>query len=556
MEMIPMTDGVDLTIFGVMTAIFIVITLLLGWFGYKNTKNNEEFLLGRNKTSPLIIALSYGATFLSASAVIGFGGQTAVHGMSLMWLCFLNLFAGLIVAFLVFGRRTRKIGRKLGAATFADFLGKVYHSKGIRIFTAILILVMMPIYAAAVLKGGVNSLAVITGLTAYYNYILIGLSIIVAIYVVYGGIIAVMYNDAFQALIMFIGMAIILLVTFAYTGGVTAGNEALVNIWEQKVSEVGTMGVLDGFNGWTEFSTMGSKEWLTVVTTFIMGVGIGALTQPQLAVRYMSAKSDKDLNKSLLIGSIFIMVVVGAAYTIGPLTNVFFFDMHDGMTSFQYLSSLGLGTDFIIPQYILEVFANITFGEIFVSLFLLSLICASISTISALMHTIGVAGGYDLYSVYKNRKTRSEGDSQSINLNRVFIVVFMVLVVVYCYLMPNDIIAKATSVFMGVTAAALLPAYFHCLYSKKPDKRAAIASISVGTVAYMFSALFLNAGMSIFLPICKILTGSKVLMPDSWIAFLDPLVIALPLSIIVMTIMLVLNKKKSNTINDYEVSSD
>ena len=205
-----MTDGVDLTIFGAMTAIFIVITLLLGWYGYKNTKNNEEFLLGRNKTSPLIIALSYGATFLSASAVIGFGGQTAVHGMSLMWLCFLNLFAGLIVAFLVFGKRTRKIGRKLGAATFADFLGKVYNSNGIRVFTAILILVMMPIYAAAVLKGGVNSLAVITGLTEYYNYILIGLSIIVAIYVVYGGIIAVMYNDAFQALIMFIGMAIIL----------------------------------------------------------------------------------------------------------------------------------------------------------------------------------------------------------------------------------------------------------------------------------------------------------------------------------------------------------
>ena len=359
-----MTDGVDLTIFGAMTVVFIAVTLLLGWYGYRNTKNNEEFLLGRNKTSPLIIALSYGATFLSASAVIGFGGQTAVHGMSLMWLCFLNLFAGLVVAFLVFGKRTRRIGRQLGAATFSDFLGKVYGSNGIRVFTAILILVMMPIYAAAVLKGGVNSLAVITGLTDYYNYILIGLSIIVAIYVVYGGIIAVMYNDAFQALIMFIGMAIILLVTFAYTGGVTAGNEALVSIWDQKVSEVSTLGVADGFNGWTETSSFGSKEWLTVVTTFIMGVGIGALTQPQLAVRYMSAKSDRDLNKSLIIGSIFICVVVGAAYTIGPLTNVYFFNEHDGMTSFQYISSLNLGTDFIIPQYILEIFSGITFGEV------------------------------------------------------------------------------------------------------------------------------------------------------------------------------------------------
>ena len=123
-----MSDGIDLTLFGVMTVIFVIITLLLGWYGYKNTSDNQDFLLGRNKASPLIIALSYGATFLSASAVIGFGVQSAVHGMSLMWLCFLNLFAGLIVAFLIFGKRTRRIGRKLGAATFADLMGKIFHS--------------------------------------------------------------------------------------------------------------------------------------------------------------------------------------------------------------------------------------------------------------------------------------------------------------------------------------------------------------------------------------------------------------------------------------------
>lgn len=147
------TDGVDLLTFGVMAAVFVVITLFLGIYGYRNTKNNQEFLLGRNKASPMIIALSYGATFLSASAVIGFGGQAAVHGMSIVWLCFLNLFVGLIVAFLVFGGPTRRKGRQLGASTFADLLGKVYKSNGIRAFTAILIIVMMPIYAAAVLKG-------------------------------------------------------------------------------------------------------------------------------------------------------------------------------------------------------------------------------------------------------------------------------------------------------------------------------------------------------------------------------------------------------------------
>ena len=535
------SEGVDLMIFGAMTAVFLVITLLLGWYGYKNTRNNEEFLLGRNKAGPVIIALSYGATFLSASAVIGFGGQAAVHGMSVMWLCLLNLFVGLIVAFLIFGGPTRRKGRELRASTYADLLGKVYKSKGIRAFTAILIIVMMPIYAAAVLKGGVNSLAVITGLTEYYDYILIALAIIVAVYVVYGGIIAVMYNDAFQAAIMFVGMVVILVATYGYFGGVTAGNEALDNLWNTTMGEVslGQIGVSDGFNGWTNFSEFGSKEWLTVVTTFLLGVGIGALTQPQLAVRFMSAKSDRDLNRSLIVGSVFMLAIVGSAYTAGALCNVYFFNEHNGQTAFEYITGMGLGTDFIIPQYILELFSGISFGDIFVSLFLLSLVCAAISTISALLHTIGAAGGYDLYTLWKNKKGHMTGDSQSVNLNRAFIVVIMVLTVVYCYLMPSDIIAKATSVFMGMTAAALLPAYFHAMYSKNPCKKAAIVSMASGTVVYLFFALFMNTSTCVFLPICELLTGQSVLLPDSVLASTDALVIALPVSILAMAVSLI-----------------
>lgn len=536
-----MSEGVDLAVFGTMVVIFMAATLFLGWYGYKNTKNNEEFLLGRSKAGPIIIALSYGSTFLSASAVIGFGGQAAVHGMSLMWLCLLNLFVGLIVAFIIFGGPTRRKGKQLGAATYADLLGKIYHSKGIRAFTAILIIVMMPIYAAAVLKGAVNSMATITGLNEFYDLILILLSLIVAVYVVYGGIIAVMYNDALQAAIMFVGMAVILIVTYSYFGGVTAGNSALVDLWDTNFSaiwaEVGS-GTLDGFNGWTNFSTFGSEEWLTVVTTFLLGVGIGALTQPQLAVRFMSARSDRDLNKSLMIGSIFMIVIVGSAYTVGALSNVYFFDMH-GTYAYDYITSIGLGTDYIIPQFILEIFANMTFGDLFVSLFLLALVCAAISTISALLHTIGAAGGYDLYTLYENKKGRMKGDSQNIKLNRIVIVLVMILTVVYCYLMPSDIIAKATSVFMGITAAALLPAYFHALYSKRPCKKAALISISVGTLAYMFMALFINEGTSVFLPVCEFLTGQSVLFPGSMWADVDPLVVSLPLSIIAMAISLI-----------------
>lgn len=538
--MTKMSDsGISLPIFFAMVIIFLIITVGLGIYGHRNTKSHEDYLLGRNKSSPLIIALSYGATFLSASAIIGFGGQAAVHGMSLMWLCLLNLFVGIFVAFAIFGKRTRRLGQKLQASTFADLMGKIYKSRGIRIFTAAIIIVMMPIYCASVLKGGVNSLAVITGLTEYYDIILVGLAVIVGIYVIYGGIIAVMYNDALQAAIMFVGMAVILVVTYVTLGGVTEANSALSDLWGQNIGQVG--GVLEGFNGWTSFSSFGSSEWAMVVSTFLLGVGIGALTQPQLIVRYMSAKDDRTLDKSMIIGSVFIFLIVGAAYTTGALSNVYFFNEFGELA----IDHVDLGIDYIIPTFITEIFQTITFGDVFVALFLLSLLCASISTISALMHTIGAAGGYDLYNSIKNKKNVSGANISSIRINRIFTAVVMVLVVVYCYLMPSDIIAKATSLFMGMTAAALLPAYTYGLYSKNPNKSAAIASIVGGTCVYMVWALFICKSSSMFLPICEWITGQQVLFMNSNIMYVDGLLVALPVSAIILGVFILMNRNRS-----------
>ena len=544
-----MAAGVPLSLFFGMMVVFVAVTILLGLYGYRNTKNNQQFLLGRNKSNSFIIALSYGATFLSASAIIGFGGQAATHGYALMWLCFLNLFLGLFVAFIVFGKRVRRAGRRLGASTFSDLLGKLFKSNKIRGFAAAIIIIMMPIYCAAVLKGGVNTLAVLTGLTDYYNYILIILAVIVGLYVVYGGIIAVMYNDALQAGVMIIGMLVILAVTLYAVGGFTAANIELTEI----TSGAGT---LPGYNNFTEIASFGSAEWWTVISTFILGVGIGALTQPQLVVRFMSAKDDKMLNRSMIIGSIFIFIIVGSAYTVGTLTNVYFYDEY-GMTSFAYVvQHLGLGVDFIMPQFVLEVFGGISFGDVFVCIFVLSLLCAAISTLSALLHTIGTAGGHDVYTLVKNWKARrEEEDSQSLKINRIVTAIVMVLIVVYCYLMPADIIAKATSLFMGLTAAAMLPLMLYGLYSKDPRKEVALASVTVGTVTYLFWALFINKGTSIFLPICKWITGNEVLFMNSNILYVDALVVALPLSALTLVVAFLIMKWRSPKTTGSEIGT-
>ena len=560
-------EGVPMGIFMTMMVIFVAVTVILGLYGYRNTKRNQHFLLGRNKATSALIALSYGATFLSTSAIIGFGGQAATHGLTLLWLCFLNLALGLLLPFIVFAPRVRKIGRKLGASTFADLLGKIYKSKGIRVFTAMLVIIMMPIYAAAVLKGGVNALAVTTGMMDLYDIILIIVAIIVGLYVVYGGIIAVMYNDVLQASVMIVGMVIIFAVTLhVIPGGLSGGIDTL--------STIPMTGVLPGATSFTGVPSFLSQEWWLVVSTFLLGVGIGAMTQPQLVARFMSAKDDKMLNRSLMIGSLFILVIVGIAYTVGALTNVYFYDVAGtGKNSFSYITGLGKGIDFIIPQYVLEVFSGIKYGDIFICAFIMSLLCAAISTLSALMHTIGAAGGHDVYSVVKTRKrkdtsevraveTDEEGnqinekeDYHSLKVNRSVTAIVMVMVVVYCYLMPNDIIAKATSLFMGMTAAALLPLMAYGLFAKNPQKKVVIPSMIVGTLAYIFWALFINSGSAVFLPICKWLTGNPVLFMDGVLRFVDSLVIALPLSAITLGIMMLITRSRKEPAAEAEEST-
>ena len=59
---------------GIIVIIYMFVIAWLGYLGYRQTKNTSDYLLGGRKVNPIIMALSYGATFISASAIVGFGG--------------------------------------------------------------------------------------------------------------------------------------------------------------------------------------------------------------------------------------------------------------------------------------------------------------------------------------------------------------------------------------------------------------------------------------------------------------------------------------------------
>ncbi|ABE51398.1 sodium/solute symporter [Methanococcoides burtonii DSM 6242] len=146
--------AVNTSTLGIFVLVYLLAVFYCGWLAYKRTKDVEDYMLAGRKVNPYILALSYGAAFISTAAIIGFGGVTGTLGLGTLWLVFMNIFVGIFIAFVVFGARTRRIGLNLGAVTFPELIGRRFQSRFIQGYSGALIALFMPLYAGIVLIGG------------------------------------------------------------------------------------------------------------------------------------------------------------------------------------------------------------------------------------------------------------------------------------------------------------------------------------------------------------------------------------------------------------------
>jgi len=509
--------AVSTPILGIAVLIYMMAVSYLGWLGYKQTKNTEDFMVAGRKINPLVLALSYGATFISTSAIVGFGGYAGAFGMGLLWLVFMNIFVGIFIAFVVFGSKTRRMGVNLGAVTFPELIGRRFQSRFIQGFSGALITLVMPIYAGSVLIGGARFME--TALNIDYNVAVLILAVIVAAYVITGGLIAVIYTDALQGALMFVGMTLLLVLTYVKLGGVVESHQALTNMAHLVPANLAAV----GHTGWTSMPVFGSPTWWTLVSTIVLGVGIGVLAQPQLAVRFMTVKNTRSLKRAVLSGGPFIFMMAGVAYIVGALSNVYFLE-NRGMIA---LDAAGGNIDLIIPEYI-----NSAMPEYFIIFFLLTLLAAAMSTLSSQFHTMGTAVGHDLY-----REFIMKGKAgKTVTITKLGIAVTIVASVALAYILPIGIIARATAIFFGLCAAAFLPMYTGALFWKRMNRQGAIASMLVGAFTSLFWLTFVHAKEASALGISKALFGVDTILTGTW-TVVDPILIATPIAILTAIIV-------------------
>ena len=512
----------------VTTLIDLAITAGLGYLGYLQTTSAKDYLLAGSKVHPVIMAISYGSTFISTAAIVGFGGAAAVFGMGILWLTVLNIFLGIFIAFVVFGKRTRSMGHKLNAHTFPEFLAKRYDSKFLQVAAAAVIFIAMPLYAGAVMLGGVSFLTVALGLSQ--NMALLTIVLIVGLYVMMGGMKGVMYTDAFQGGIMVLGMVILLWFTYSALGGVIPAHEQLTAIADKVPPAL----VAKGHRGWTAMPELMSPLWWTLISTVVLGVGIGVLAQPQLVVRFMTVKSDRELNRGVVIGGVFIMLMTGVAFVVGALSNVFFVNA----TGKIAIAAAG-SPDNVIPFFIKD-----NMPEWYTAVFMITLLAAAMSTMSSQFHTMGSAIGHDIMEKGMGMKAKNP-----VRVMRLAMVVAILISTLTAYFLPSffkdgaTIIVNGTSLFFGLCAGSFLAIYALGLFWKGVSKAGAHAGFISGLVVSMIILFFVFEKVSKPLGLCSAIFGVPSLGTGTPLKDIDPLIFAVPVSLLFAVVVSLFSKK-------------
>jgi SSS family solute:Na+ symporter len=129
----------------------------------------------------------------------------------------------------------------------------------------------------------------------------------------------------------------------------------------------------------------------------------------------------------------------------------------------------------------------------------------------------------------------------SITLSRSGVFLTIVATVIWAWVLPDSVIARATAFFFGLCAAAFLPAFVCGLYWKGTTRAGAVTSMVGGFLVSMFCLLFLHKKEAAAIGLCEYLFGDPTLVssaqPGTWVWLLqwvDPNVIALPVSFLII----------------------
>ena len=432
-----------------LTIIFLAVTVGIGVYSRKQANSVEGFVLGGRSVGPWLTAFAYGTSYFSAVVFVGYAGQFGwKYGLSATWIGIGNALIGSLLAWLLLGRRTKQMTQHIESRTMPDFFGTRYDSQGLRVAASIIAFVFLIPYTAGVYKG-ISTLFEM-GFGIPYEYCVVLMAVLTAVYVILGGYKATAMNDFIQGIIMLFGIVTVIAAVLNVQGGLSAAVEKMAALpaAADNTAQSGSFASLLGLDPWNLLGV-------------VLLTSLGTWGLPQMVGKFYSITDERAIHRGTVISTLFALVVAGGSYFLGGFGRLF--------GEPPTLPNGQLAYDSIVPGML------DTLPDLLIALVVLLVLSASMSTLASLVLTSSSTMTLDL--IYRDKKSLpgevEEGsiddqvaekvERRKVVVMRVLIVFFIVISLMIA-LNPPTFIAQLMGISWGALAGAFLAPFMLGLY--------------------------------------------------------------------------------------------
>ncbi len=444
--------------------LYLVLTIFIAWWYSRGGKTTEGFVLGQKKFGGTALALSERATGESAWLLLGLTGHAYAEGISTIWVA-LGCITGILFIWFVMASRLQKKTEETGAMTISGLIARSFPGaeKRIGLMSAAIVVLFFLFYIAAQFSGSGKVLHKTFGLDPFWG-IIIG-SVVVTVYCMMGGFIAVVVTDIFQSVLM-----IITLVVFPVI--------ALFIASRYNINLVHAIAGADPVH----LSLTQGKTGHAAVLLILSGLSwaLGYTGQPQLLTRMMAIRNQREVRTARNVAMIWTFL----AYTGAILIGLFGI----GFVSSGYLAGevkpLEEDAEKILPLMVMMFVHPILAG------FLLSgVISAMMSTASAELTVSSASITEDIFSRFRTWVTSS--DRRKLIVNQIVTMLVGILAIVLAITMSETVYGLVSYAWSGI-GSSFGPVLLLLLFWKGFSRAGVYASLITGTVSTVIWKHFLE----------------------------------------------------------------
>jgi solute:Na+ symporter, SSS family len=440
--------------------------VIIGFLTLRRTRSQSDFFLGGRAMNKFVVALSAVSSGRSSWLVLGVSGIAYLMGTCAVWAA-VGYITVEMFQFIYIGRKLRTQTGEYDSLTLLDYFESRYNDRYLlRITGAVIIAVFITAYVAAQFNAGAKSLS--TALNIPFLTSLIIAALLILVYMVLGGYIAVVYNDVARAIIMIIGLVILPVYGLIKLGGFKVLLDTLARLNPAYIDPFSlSFGAFLGF----------------------VGIGLGSPGQPHIVVRYMSIKDPEKLRYSTVIGTFWNVVMAWGAVFIGLL----------GRILVPALENLPNGD----KEMVYLVLSSHYFGPVFYGLLVGGIFAAILSTADSQLLVVASTFVRDLYEkIFYERRAKKRAckpltEARKLMLSRMVVLISGIVAIILAYVAKEAIFWLVLFAWGGL-GASFGTAIIFSLYWKRTTKYGIFAGMIVGALLTVFWKLFLKDATGIY----------------------------------------------------------